>query len=146
MAKFQMNDFQFSEVAGLRVKHAQRSGMRLLAEVGIISHGKEVYRETLDLNNGDLRYRLALSVHKMHPGDWETWLAGGRFRLVMPWMRLQGNASGHLKTRWSPPATMRRASMPGGRILPTWRPRRGARSNTITIRPRSFVATLSDFA
>jgi hypothetical protein len=81
MAKFQMNDFQFSEVAGLRVKHAQRSGMRLLAEVGIISHGKEVYRETLDLNNGDLRYRLALSVHKMHPGDWETWLAGAAIQI-----------------------------------------------------------------
>src|SRR5262245_66568392 len=56
MAKFQMNDLQLSEVAGLRVKQAQRSGMRLLAEVGIISHGKEVYREALDLNNGDQRY------------------------------------------------------------------------------------------
>jgi putative DNA primase/helicase len=81
MAKVQINDFQFSETAGLRVKHAQRAGMRLLAEVGIISHGQEVYREALDLNNGDLRYRLARSAGNMHPGDWETWLAGAAIQI-----------------------------------------------------------------
>jgi hypothetical protein len=81
MAKFQIDDFQFSETAGLRVKNAQRSGMRLLAEVGIINHGKEVYREALDLNNGDQRYRLALSANKMHQGDWETWFAGAAIQI-----------------------------------------------------------------
>jgi putative DNA primase/helicase len=81
MAKFRIDDFQFSETAGLRVKHAQRAGMRLLAEVGILSHGKEVYREALDLNNGDQRYRLAQSANSMHPGDWETWLAGAAIQV-----------------------------------------------------------------